>query len=95
LVSDRGFSFDGEDLLISVRAVPGASNEDIAWEEDHLKVRLTAQAQDGKANKRLAKLLGKYFGVPQSAVTIVKGLTSRTKSVRIHTPGRLPDFIEG
>jgi uncharacterized protein (TIGR00251 family) len=48
-----------------------------------LKVRLAAPPVDGAANEELVRFLAKEFGVPQRAVEIVAGLSSRRKTVRV------------
>ena len=48
-----------------------------------LKVRIAAAPADGKANASLVSLLAKHFGVPQSAVIIVRGGKGRMKQVTI------------
>ena len=49
----------------------------------HLKARVRAVPEDGKANKALLRLLSDTFGVPASAMTVVSGATARLKTVRI------------
>ena len=95
MVSDSAFLWDGNDLVLSVKVVPGASREILSVTETGIQVRLTTPPQDGKANKRLSQVLGKLFGVPQSAVIIERGHTARIKSVRVRKPARLPDIIAG
>jgi uncharacterized protein YggU (UPF0235/DUF167 family) len=46
---------------------------------------------DGKANGELRRYLADAFGVPLVAVTLVRGETSRRKTVRIASPVRRPD----
>jgi uncharacterized protein (TIGR00251 family) len=53
-----------------------------------LRVRVTAPPADGKANKKLIKLLAQAFDVPKSAVVIVAGATSREKIVEVEVGGR-------
>jgi uncharacterized protein YggU (UPF0235/DUF167 family) len=48
-----------------------------------LTVFLQQRAVEGAANDALVKLLARHFAVPKSAVTIVRGHTSRIKHVRI------------
>lgn len=50
---------------------------------DALKVRLTAPPVDGAANEALVELLAGAFGIPTRAVTIVAGMSSRTKIVEL------------
>lgn len=93
MASERAWSVDGNDLLLSVKVVPGASAEDISRAGDCVRVRLTVHAQDGKANKRLSQMLGKCFGVPQSAIVIERGHNARTKTIRVRSPRQQPDFL--
>jgi uncharacterized protein (TIGR00251 family) len=48
-----------------------------------LKVRLKAPPVRGEANRELVSLLAGRFGVAESAVRIVRGHTSRVKTVSI------------
>ena len=45
--------------------------------------RVASPAVDGKANKAVIRLISTTIGVPASAVSIVSGLTSSQKKVRI------------
>lgn len=49
----------------------------------HLKCRVRAVPENGKANTALVELLAKTLTVPKSAVTIVAGAASRRKKVEI------------
>ena len=96
MVSDPApFTWQGQDLVLQLRVTPGASRESFVAEAGLLRARVQAPPQDGKANKRLGKLLGKVFGVAQSAVIVERGQSSRNKVIRILAPARLPPFIEG
>jgi uncharacterized protein (TIGR00251 family) len=48
-----------------------------------LKVALTAPPVAGAANRALCKLLAKELGVPKGHVEVVRGGSSRSKTVRI------------
>ena len=48
-----------------------------------LEVRVAAPPVKGKANKELVTLLSQILGVSQSKLTIVKGHTSRNKTIAI------------
>lgn len=58
---------------------PGADASGAA----HLKARVRAAPEDGKANAALEALLAKTLGVPKSAVRVEKGATSRLKTVAV------------
>lgn len=71
-------------LKIAVKVIPKASrNEVVGWEGEVLKVRLTAAPEKGKANESLITILSKHFKIPKSAITILKGETSRHKVVQL------------
>lgn len=70
--------------VIQVRVQPRASRTGIeGLVGDALKVRLTAAPADGAANAQLAEVLANALGVRKSDIRIVRGQTSRTKSVEI------------
>jgi hypothetical protein len=47
------------------------------------KVSVREPAVDGKANKAIIQAVAKYFDVAPSLVSIVSGLTSKTKTLEI------------
>ena len=55
-----------------------------------LKVRVTAAAIGGGANNCLIKYLATQFGVPKSRVQLLKGQTTRYKTIAIEKPKKIP-----
>lgn len=51
--------------------------------ETHLKARVSAAPEGGKANKALIVLLAKKFGLSKSAISLLSGETARKKILRI------------
>jgi uncharacterized protein (TIGR00251 family) len=75
-----------DDLLLTIMMHPGAKTakiEGIDPFRGSLGVKVTAQAQKGKANMELIKLLATVFGVPTSDILIIRGEKSRQKTVKI------------
>lgn len=71
-------------VLIRVKAVPGASRDQIAGLlGDRLKVKVAAPPEGGKANKAICGLIAKELGVKPSQVEVVSGMTSAEKIVRV------------
>lgn len=70
-------------MRIEVKVTPGAKKNTVEVNGDISRVWTTAVAEKGKANDAVVKLLAKHFSVPKSAITIVRGHTSRTKLVEI------------
>lgn len=81
---------DPDSCLLFIKAVPGARRDEIAGPlGDRLKVRVSAPAEDGRANKAICALLAAAVGVRAGAVAVVRGHTSPEKSLRIR--GRTAD----
>jgi len=76
-------------LLLAIRLTPNGGRDALdgvemtADGQAHLKARVTAVPEKGKANKALVALLSKALKVPKSAVSVVSGETSRQKILRI------------
>jgi uncharacterized protein len=71
-------------VRLSVKVVPGASRSGIAgWLGDTLKVRVTAPAEQGKANAAVEALLAEALGLPRDRVRIASGTASPRKVVEI------------
>ncbi len=74
----------GDDVLLWVKAVPGASRNQIAGLlGDRLKVLVSAPPEGGKANKAICKLLARILGVKFKDVSIESGQTNPEKIIRI------------
>ncbi len=79
-----GFLFLQMAERIKIRVVPNApKSECVGPYGDAVKIKIAAQAVDGKANAELVKFLSKTLKVPKKAITIVTGDTSRDKLVEI------------
>lgn len=70
-------------IEFDVQVVPRASREKMVMMGDRLKVQLTAPPVDGAANEALRAFLGKALGVAKSRIEIVRGETSRKKTLRV------------
>ncbi len=70
-------------MLITVRVIPRSRKNSVEWEQNMLKVRLTAPPVDGAANEALIALLAERLAVPRLFISIIRGATSRQKTVEI------------
>lgn len=70
-------------LIIKLKIVPNSSRNELIIEDDFLKVKVTAQPIDNKANKALVEFLAKQFKIPKSYIEIIKGNTSKEKTILI------------
>ena len=74
----------GDDVRIWIKAVPGASRDEITGViGDRLKVRISAPPEAGKANKAICKLIANALKVKVKQVSIESGKTNPEKIVRI------------
>jgi uncharacterized protein (TIGR00251 family) len=85
---------DGK-LTFRVQVVPRASRSEVVGEHNGaLRVRIAASPVEGAANDELVRTLAKTFSVPTSAVKIVRGQTSKLKTVSV-TGLSQTDFLDG
>jgi len=87
---------DGDALVLSLHVQPGAKRTEVAGvhgdgADARLKIRLAAPPVDGKANSTLLAFLAGAYGVALRDVTLVRGETSRQKTVRVERPARRPE----
>ena len=68
-------------LLIRIKIVPNSSKNDLIIENEFIKVKVTAQPIENKANKALVEFLSKRFKIPKTRIEIVKGDTSKEKTL--------------
>ncbi|SMC76908.1 DUF167 domain-containing protein [Rhizobium sp. RU36D] len=85
----KAFIVHRDHIRLAVRLTPSGGRNAIdgvetnAAGEIHLKVRVSAVPEKGKANKALIELLAKTLGTPKSSIQIISGDTSRQKILRI------------
>ncbi len=74
-------------LTLELQVQPGASRSGWAglYGDLAIRLRLNAPPVDGQANRACISFLSKAAGVPKSAVSILRGAASRSKTVRIDT----------
>jgi len=76
-------------LRVAVRLSPAAKTDRLiglaasAAGEYTLKATVTAPARDGRANEALLRLLARAWELPRRDLSIVAGLASRNKTVRV------------
>lgn len=88
-----GVRCDEAGLALAVRLTPNAARDAVeGWRDTadgrtHLAVRVRAVPEDGKANAALVALLARRLGIPKRDVDVIRGATSRLKTVRIAAEG--------
>jgi len=75
---------DGTDWLLDLHVQPGAKLTAAAGEHGgRLKLKIAAPPVDNKANAHLLAWLAAQLGVPKSKVRLMRGETSRQKTVAV------------
>jgi len=72
-------------MLLEVKVKPGASRDEITFfrEPNYLEIALKAKAENNEANLSLCKFLAKVLKIDEREVKIIKGRTSRKKTVAL------------
>ncbi|MDD5773829.1 MAG: DUF167 domain-containing protein [bacterium] len=68
---------------IKIKVIPNARKNSVSEESGIFKVRVTAPAVDGKANKAVIEVLSEFYQVKKREVKILRGEKSREKLVEI------------
>lgn len=74
-------------VRLRIKATPRASRNELVVDGDLLRAYVTAAPENDRANAALIKLLAKRLGVGKSAVTIVRGDSSREKLLHVSGVG--------
>ncbi len=72
-------------IILVLHISPNASKNEFIKTGDGIKVKITALPVDGKANKALIEFLSKQFKIPKSSIEILKGQSSKDKTLLIRT----------
>ncbi len=74
----------GEGVAFQVLVQPRAARNELAGlQQGALKIRLTAPPVEGEANDACIRYVAGLLGVPRSSVDILRGRTSRKKTLRV------------
>ena len=89
------YQWRDQTLVLHCYIQPKAASDDIVGLHDKaLKIRLTAPPVDGKANQQLIAFLSRVFAVPKGQITLLRGQSSRRKTVQIVAAKKLPDLCQ-
>ena len=72
---------DKNSCVIKLKISPNASKNEIIKNDSEIKIKITAQPIENKANKALIEFLSKQLKIAKSNIEIVKGETSKEKTI--------------
>ena len=70
-------------IILVIKVVPNSSKNALMNTETGLRLKITAPPVDNKANKFVIEFLSKRFKVPKTSIKIIRGDTSREKTILI------------
>ena len=74
----------GSGVELHINVLPRSSRNAVAGFQDNcLKIKISKPPVDGQANAACCRLLSELFNIPASKVTVVRGHSSRKKTVRL------------
>lgn len=86
--------WEGNILVLNIRGRPGARRNAIGRiMGQRLEIHVAENPIRGKATAQLVQFLAEEFQVSKSAITVIYGMYSVNKQLRIVAPGHLPDLI--
>jgi uncharacterized protein len=84
----------GDGWMLAVHVQPGAKTTAFAGlHGEDLKIRIAAPPVEGRANALLEEFIARALGVPRRCVSVVKGATSRRKTVHVASPHANPGLL--
>lgn len=72
-------------MKVEIRVQPGSSKEEVVRLGRHsYKIYMHEKAREGKANRKLVRMLAEHFGTKKNKIVIETGLKTRNKIVEIN-----------
>lgn len=81
-------------IVLSLKVIPNSSKNELTKSDSGLRLKITAPPVDNKANKFVVAYLSKLFKVPKTSIKILRGDTSREKSLLFEGNQEKRDFIK-
>ncbi len=85
MISENVLKIVDDGIILRLKISPNASKNQFIFADDMIKLKITAQPIENKANKAVIEYLSKLFKVPKTKITILKGDTSKEKTLLIKT----------
>lgn len=70
-------------LIVRLKIIPNSSKNELIFDGENLKIKVTAQPVENKANKALIEFLSKKLKIAKSNIQIIKGELNKEKTLLI------------
>ncbi len=81
MIEKKTFENTEKGLIVRIKIIPNASKNELVWIDDGIKIRITAQPIENKANKALIEFFAKKLKMPKSNIEIIKGELNKEKTL--------------
>lgn len=83
MINRQTFEDTKNGLIVRLKIIPNSSKNELIFDEDNLKIKITAQPIENKANKALTEFLAKNLKLAKSKIKIIKGELNKEKTLLI------------
>lgn len=83
MIEKEIFKETADGLIIRIKIIPNSSKNAIVFENEGIKIKITAQPIENKANKALIDFLAKNLKIAKSNISIIKGELNKEKTLLI------------
>jgi uncharacterized protein len=81
-------------VILEIKVIPGSGRQGLFRDKSGIiKCHLKNPPEGGKANAELIKILAKNLNIASDAVCIMRGATSRKKTIKIDTSQPLAEVL--
>ncbi len=77
-----------EGVIVDLKIIPNSSKNGFVMPEtpeQPIKLKVTAQPIENKANKAVIEFLSKFFKIPKTSIQVLRGETSKEKTILLKT----------
>ncbi len=77
-----------EGVIVELKIIPNSSKNGFVMPDSTdapIKLKVTAQPIENKANKAVIEYLSKYFKIPKTSICVLKGETAKEKTILLKT----------
>lgn len=85
MVSEEVLKIVEDGVILRIRIAPNSAKNQFIVSDDMIKLKITAQPIENKANKAVIEYLSKLFKIPKTSISILKGDTSKDKTLLLKT----------
>lgn len=84
VINKKIFENTDAGLIIRLKIIPNSSKNELIFDENGLKIKITAQPVENKANKALVEFLSKNLKIAKSNIRIIKGELNKEKTLLVY-----------